>query len=82
MQKTAVVEVDSLKMHHKYHKQYKVSKRYKAHNEDAASQVGDLVVIQETRPLSKTKRWKIIETIKKSNHDADALPDEVLELVK
>jgi small subunit ribosomal protein S17 len=57
MQKTVIVEVTRLKMHPKYKKQYKVSTRYQAHDADGTYHVGDRVVIAETRPLSKTKRW-------------------------
>ena len=61
MTKTAVVLVTRLKKYPKYKKYFKVSKKFKAHDEENAYKVGDRVVIQETRPLSKDKRWKIIE---------------------
>ena len=60
MAKTAVVLVTRLRKYPKYKKYYKVSKKFKAHNEENAYKIGDKVVIQETRPLSKDKRWKII----------------------
>ena len=60
MQKTAVVLVTRLKKYPKYKKYYKVSKKFKAHDEENAYKIGDKVVIQETRPLSKDKRWKIL----------------------
>lgn len=60
MDKTVVVKVDRLKWYKKYKKQYKVSKKYKAHNEKKEYKAGDKVVIQECRPLSKEKRWRII----------------------
>lgn len=63
MQKTRVVEVVHIKLHPKYLKHYTVTKRLKAHDEKNAFQVGDQVVIQETRPLSKEKRWIITEKI-------------------
>ncbi|KKS01541.1 MAG: 30S ribosomal protein S17 [Candidatus Yanofskybacteria bacterium GW2011_GWA2_41_22] len=59
MSKTAVVEVLTLKKHKKYKKYYKVSKRFKAHNPDNQYHTGDKVTIQETRPMSKEKRWII-----------------------
>ena len=59
MQKTVVVEVTRLKMHPLYKKQYKVTTRYKAHDEKGEYHTGDRVVISETRPLSKTKRWVV-----------------------
>ncbi|MFH1759376.1 MAG: 30S ribosomal protein S17 [Patescibacteria group bacterium] len=60
MQKTAVIEITRLKKHPKYHKYYKVSTRFKADNPDNQHKTGDQVTIEETRPLSKDKRWKII----------------------
>ncbi|MBI4835767.1 MAG: 30S ribosomal protein S17 [Candidatus Abawacabacteria bacterium] len=60
MAKTVTVLVDRLKAHPKYKKQYKVSTKFYAHNEDATIKVGDLVTIVETRPLSKLKRWRVI----------------------
>ncbi len=60
MSKTRVVEVYSMKKHPKYLKYFKVSKRFKAHDEQNEYKAGDMVVIQETRPMSKDKRWIII----------------------
>jgi len=60
MQKTRVVEVTRFKKHPLYKKYFKVSKRFKAHDENNEYKVGDKVIIEETRPLSKEKRWKII----------------------
>ena len=60
MQKTAVVLVERYKKARKYGKYIKVSKRLKAHDAGNEYKVGDKVIIQETRPLSKEKRWKII----------------------
>lgn len=61
MDKTIVVETIRLKTHPKYKKQYKVSKRYKAHDEKNQFKEGDKVVIVETRPLSKDKKWIALE---------------------
>jgi small subunit ribosomal protein S17 len=61
MDKTIVVETVILKNHPKYKKQYKVSKRYKAHDEKNQFKEGDKVVIVETRPLSKDKKWIALE---------------------
>lgn len=63
MEKTIVVEVERLRVHPKYKKRYKVSKRYKAHDEKNECKVGDKVVIQETRPISKEKRWIVVKKI-------------------
>ncbi|KKU85313.1 MAG: 30S ribosomal protein S17 [Parcubacteria group bacterium GW2011_GWA2_47_8b] len=63
MQKTAVVAVTYMKKHPKYLKYFKVTNRFKAHDENKAYKVGDKVVIEETRPISKDKRWKIIAKV-------------------
>jgi small subunit ribosomal protein S17 len=63
MQKTKVVKVERLKKHPRYEKYYKVSKKFKAHDENNEYRVGDKVILEETRPLSKEKRWKIISKI-------------------
>ncbi len=60
MTKTRVVAVTRLKKHPRYHKYYKVTKRYKAHDEKGEFSVGAAVRIQEGRPMSKEKRWTII----------------------
>lgn len=60
MNKTIVVQVDRVKTHPKYHKQYHQSKKYHVHDEHAAHKVGDTVSFVECRPLSKTKRWRVI----------------------
>ena len=60
MQKTRVVEVAQVKLHPKYLKQYTVHARFKAHDENNEYKTGDTVIIAQTRPLSKEKRWKII----------------------
>lgn len=65
MQKTVVVRVDRLRKHAKYLKYYRVSAKFKAHDEKNEYQIGDRVVIQETRPLSKEKRWVVAELIKR-----------------
>ena len=63
MQKTAVVEILRLKKHPKYKKYYKVSKKFKAHDPENQYHIGDKVLIQETKPMSKDKRWKIINKV-------------------
>ena len=60
MTKTVVVQVLRLKKNAKYQKYFKVSARYKAHDEKGEYHTGDVVIIQETRPLSKEKRWTVI----------------------
>lgn len=68
MQKTVVVRVNRLKKHPKYQKYYRVSKKFKVHDEKGEYQTGDRVVIEETRPVSKEKRWRVIKLVK---HGAD-----------
>ncbi|MDQ5882928.1 MAG: small subunit ribosomal protein [Patescibacteria group bacterium] len=60
MTKTAVVKVERLKLHPKYRKYYRVSKKFKAENPENKYRMGDKVIIEATRPLSKDKKWKII----------------------
>ena len=57
--KTIVVEVTRRTAHKRYKKVVKLSKKYYAHDEDNKAKVGDKVVIIETRPFSKTKRWRL-----------------------
>lgn len=63
MEKTVVVKVDRLKEHPKYLRRYKVSKHYKAHDEKKEYHEGDKVLIEETSPISKDKRWKVIKKV-------------------
>ncbi|WP_413166634.1 30S ribosomal protein S17 [Capilliphycus salinus ALCB114379] len=63
MQKTVVVAVENRSPHPKYGKIVVKTKHYKAHDEENKCQEGDRVRIQETRPLSKTKRWNVIEIL-------------------
>lgn len=66
MNKTRVVLVERLVRHPRYEKRYRVSERMKAHDENNEYKSGDRVTIQETRPLSKEKRWKIVALIKRA----------------
>ena len=63
MQKTRVVAVSRLKKHPKYLKYYTVTQKFKAHDEKNEYKTGDKVVIQESRPLSRDKRWVVIGKI-------------------
>ncbi len=63
--KTIIVRLTQRKMHPKYKKQYKVNKNYKVHDEKNIAKTGDQVIFEECRPLSKDKRWRLIEIIKK-----------------
>lgn len=63
MQKTIVVAISRLTMHPKYKKYYKITKRYKVHDEKGEYHTGDKVLIQETRPMSKEKNWTVLNKI-------------------
>ncbi len=63
MDKTVVVRVDRLKRHPKYHKSFKVSAKFKAHDENNEFKIGDKVEIQESKPISKDKHFKVIRKI-------------------
>ena len=64
--KTITVEVSTAKKHPLYNKDFVVTKKYRAHDENNEAQVGDTVVIEETRPLSATKRFRLVKITKKS----------------
>lgn len=66
MDKTVVVEVVRLYTHPLYKKRVKTTKRYKAHDENNECVVGDKVRIEECRPLSKDKCWKVISIVEKA----------------
>lgn len=63
MKKTVVVRVESFKKDKKYHKPYRLAQKYKAHDEKEEYHIGDKVVIAESRPFSRDKRWKVIKKI-------------------
>ena len=63
MDKTVVVSVDSVRRHPLYHKRITRSKKFVAHDETNACKAGDLVRIEETRPMSKRKRWIVREIV-------------------
>ena len=66
MDKTITVRVDMTAMHPIYNKLVRTSTKFKAHDEKDAAGMGDKVKIEETRPLSKTKRWRLVEILKKA----------------
>jgi small subunit ribosomal protein S17 len=68
MDKTVVVAVENRAPHPKYRKIVVKTKRYKAHDEDNSCRVGDRVRIQETRPLSRTKRWVVAEVLNSASN--------------
>jgi small subunit ribosomal protein S17 len=66
MDKTVVVVVEGLKKHPTYKKYVMKSNKYKAHDEENACRVGDKVLIEETRPLSKDKCWRVKEILERA----------------
>ena len=67
MEKTRVVTVETLKKHRIYKRTYRQTKRFHVHDEENLSHVGDLVRIEESRPLSKLKRWRLVEILKRGS---------------
>ena len=68
MDKTRVVEIISMRPHAKYRKQVKFAARFKAHDEKNEAKAGDVVTIMETRPLSKLKRWIVVEVVRSGGY--------------
>ena len=66
MDKTITVVVETQKKHSLYGKRVKYSKKYKAHDEQNEAKIGDIVRIMETRPLSATKRFRLVEVVEKA----------------
>lgn len=86
MDKTAVVAVDRLKEHSKYKKKMKISKHYKAHDEKNVCKVGDQVIIIESQPISKDKKWRILEVVRPASRVTEEEPpknsEEEKEMIK
>lgn len=66
MDKTVVVAVETSEKHKKYGKFVKKTYKLKAHDEENICQIGDKVKVMETRPLSKDKRWRVVEVLEKA----------------
>lgn len=66
MQKTVVVRVEQRVRHPLYGKIYRRTNKLHAHDEDSRARVGDTVRVVETRPLSKTKRWRVVEIVERA----------------
>ena len=66
MDKTVTVLVETYKKHSLYGKRVKYSKKFKAHDEQNEAKIGDVVRIMETRPLSATKRFRLVEVVEKA----------------
>lgn len=69
MNKTIVVKIERKVKHPMYGKYVKRTSKMYVHDEDNASRIGDVVRIQQTRPLSKTKRWKLVEIVKREEQE-------------
>ena len=65
MDKTVVIAIERLVQHPLYKKSIKKTVRFKAHDENNDSHIGDIVSVMETRPLSKDKRWRVVEVIER-----------------
>ena len=76
MEKTVVVTVERKKKHPLYHKVMSVTERYKAHDDDNSCKLGDVVRIAECRPMSKDKRWRVIEVLSRGDV-ADVAPESI-----
>ena len=63
MKKTVVVAVDRLRKHPKYKKYFKITRKFKAHDENNTYHTGNKVIIQETKPISKDKRWVVVSKV-------------------
>jgi small subunit ribosomal protein S17 len=79
MDKTVVVSVERLRRHPIYKRVVRLSSKFKAHDEENTARVGDTVRIEESRPLSREKRWTVVEVVTRGSHEelieAAAEPD-------
>ncbi|MSQ27547.1 MAG: 30S ribosomal protein S17 [Dehalococcoidia bacterium] len=76
MDKTVVVKIDTRKPHRLYHRIVRSTKRFKAHDEGNVCHIGDLVRLIESKPISREKRWAVIEIVERGDV-ADIQPAEV-----
>ena len=79
MDKTVIVKISRLKVHPKYRNRFKISRRFKAHDEKNEYHIGDKVIIEETRPISKEKKWRVIskEQIINNKKEDDSTADNI-----
>lgn len=77
--KTITVMITSRETHPLYRKQYTITRKYTAHDEKNEAAEGDTVMIEETRPVSKTKTWKLVKIVEKS-HGKVELKEEVTQV--
>ena len=69
MDKTVVVSVERLRRHPIYKRVVRLSSKFKAHDEENSARVGDTVRIEESRPLSREKRWTVVEIVARGSHE-------------
>ena len=69
MDKTVVVSVERLRRHAIYKRVVRLSSKFKAHDEENTARVGDTVRIEESRPLSREKRWTVVEVVARGSHE-------------
>ena len=69
MDKTVVVSVERLRRHAIYKRVVRLSSKFKAHDEENSARVGDTVRIEESRPLSREKRWTVVEILARGSHE-------------
>lgn len=77
MDKTRVVMVERLTQHRQYKKYIRRRKKYYAHDENNETRIGDVVKIMETRPLSRLKRWRIVEILRRAERLEEVGEEEV-----
>jgi small subunit ribosomal protein S17 len=77
MQKTVIIRTMRMSKHPKYNKILKKYNKFKAHDESKVSKVGDTVLIEETRPLSKDKRFRVVSVIKKAQTPRIEIKEEI-----
>ncbi len=80
MQKTIVVRTVHTTKHQKYGRIIRKSNKFKAHDENQTAKIGDTVLIEETRPLSKDKRFRLVKVLKKTLTPAIEIKEEVVEI--
>jgi small subunit ribosomal protein S17 len=69
MDKTVVVSVERLRRHPIYKRVVRLSSKFKAHDQENSARVGDTVRIEESRPLSREKRWTVVEVVARGSHE-------------
>ena len=69
MDRTVVVSVERLRRHPIYKRVVRLSSKFKAHDEENSARVGDTVRIEESRPLSREKRWTVVEVVARGSHE-------------